>query len=136
MATLSAIIHGSRRDGRAVLKAVDQVLGRLPEADEERAVNYIEYVRSLLRSDRARQYLEALLNTATFPYHNSFTRKYEAKGEAKGEANALLRMLRNRGITVSTTVHERITGCRDLDQLGTWIDRAMTADNIHDVLDD
>ncbi|QSB05715.1 hypothetical protein [Natronoglycomyces albus] len=61
----------------------------------------------------------------------------EAKGEAKGEARMLLRLLANRSVTISQSQRERVTSCTDLEQLGTWFDRAVTAVDASEVfLDD
>lgn len=58
----------------------------------------------------------------------------EARGKTIGEANALLRVLRSRGLPVSDDVRDRILGCTDLAQLETWLDRAVVAGRIEDVL--
>lgn len=49
----------------------------------------------------------------------------EARGEAKGEARALLRVLERRGVGLSESQRAEIDGCRDLDQLERWLDRAL-----------
>jgi hypothetical protein len=54
----------------------------------------------------------------------------EAKGETKGEANAVLTVLATRGIDVPESARKRITECTDLDQLETWLRRAVTAESI------
>ncbi|PIB09096.1 MULTISPECIES: hypothetical protein [Streptomyces] len=49
------------------------------------------------------------------------------EGEAKGRAEDILRILDVRDIEVPESDRERITTCTDLDTLGTWFDRALTA---------
>jgi hypothetical protein len=49
------------------------------------------------------------------------------EGEAKGRAEDILRVLDLRGIDVPEAARERITSCTDLDTLGAWFDRAVTA---------
>ncbi|MGW4907973.1 hypothetical protein [Streptomyces sp. NPDC004270] len=51
----------------------------------------------------------------------------EAKGRAEGRAEDILRILDLRGIEVADVDRERITACADLETLGTWFDRAVTA---------
>ena len=58
-----------------------------------------------------------------------------ALSDAEGEATAVLRVLQVRGVDVPDDVRARIASCTDLDQLGTWLQRAVTADKIQD-LDD
>jgi len=58
-----------------------------------------------------------------------------AEGEARGEARAVLAVLDARGIEVPDPEREDITGCTDLDQLDTWIRRAVTANKVQDLFD-
>jgi hypothetical protein len=59
----------------------------------------------------------------------------EAEGRAKGEAEGrtqsraqdILRILDLRSIAVPEAARERITSCTDLDTLGVWLDRSLTA---------
>ncbi|MFF3376998.1 hypothetical protein ACFYXF_29100 [Streptomyces sp. NPDC002680] len=50
-----------------------------------------------------------------------------AKGEAKARAKDILRILDLRGIDIPEAARERITDCTDLETLGTWFDRSLTA---------
>ncbi|MFG3081209.1 hypothetical protein [Streptomyces parvulus] len=36
-------------------------------------------------------------------------------------------MVEVRGIEIPGSVRERVTGCTDLDVLGTWLDRSLSA---------
>jgi hypothetical protein len=45
----------------------------------------------------------------------------------QGRAEDILRILDLRGVEVPEAARERITSCTDLDTLGTWFDRAVTA---------
>jgi len=57
-------------------------------------------------------------------------------GEAKGEARALLAALRVRGIPVSDAARERILAERDPERLERWVERAIVATSVADVLDE
>lgn len=63
----------------------------------------------------------------------------EARGEARGEMrasrDALLRVLRAKGLTPSAKQKRRIEACDDPAELGTWLDRAAVAHRIADVFD-
>jgi hypothetical protein len=113
---------------RICLEAVDQdhvdlytdiVLGALPEA--------------------VRNYLETLMSAsairAKYGYQSEFARRYYAEGEASGEAKAVLAVLDARGIEVPDHIREDITACTDLDQLDTWVRRAVTANKVQDLFD-
>ncbi|MBK8257639.1 MAG: hypothetical protein IPK82_33835 [Polyangiaceae bacterium] len=58
----------------------------------------------------------------------------EARGKAVGEATALLRILERRGIAVPPEAREKILTCTTTAMLETWLDRALTAAGIDEVL--
>ncbi|MGH3614289.1 MAG: hypothetical protein ACRDRK_17210 [Pseudonocardia sp.] len=133
LAVLSAMAHGSHPDRDKVLHAL---LGALAAVDQERATLYSDVVLAALPV-AARRYLEALMTTRTYEYQSDFVRRYvfqgRAEGRAEGKAVAVLTILDARGIDVPEDARTRITGCFDLDQLDTWVRRAVTANSIHDL---
>ncbi|MBB4931898.1 hypothetical protein F4561_002718 [Lipingzhangella halophila] len=56
-----------------------------------------------------------------------------AVGLAEGEAASVLKILRARGVPVPEEARERIMGCSDLEQLDTWLKRALTATSTDDL---
>ena len=62
--------------------------------------------------------------------------KGRADGQAQGKADALLKLLRARGLRVSSGHRARISGCTDARRLDRWIRRAVTARTVGDVLGD
>ena len=63
--------------------------------------------------------------------------KAEARAEARVEtqANDVLTVLRVRGIAVSEVARERILAEKDLEQLKRWLEKAIIASSITEVLD-
>ena len=59
-----------------------------------------------------------------------------AEGLARGEARALLTVLRGRGFAVPDAARERILAQKDPEQLERWIERAITAASLAEVLDE
>jgi hypothetical protein len=57
------------------------------------------------------------------------------KGQAEGEADAVLLVLKARGLTPTDTQRTQITDCTDLDLLRTWVTRAATAVSIDSLFD-
>lgn len=57
----------------------------------------------------------------------------KAEGEASGRARAVLAILDARRVEVPEDARALITECSDLDQLDTWVRRAVTATSIHDL---
>jgi hypothetical protein len=50
-------------------------------------------------------------------------------------AGAVLRLLATRGVHVDEPSRQRIEACMDVSTLERWLDRALTATRISDVLD-
>lgn len=57
----------------------------------------------------------------------------EAKGRAMALAEAVLRVLEARGVTISSEQQEKILGCSDTDRLGRWLSRAALASSAEEV---
>ena len=62
----------------------------------------------------------------------------EGRAEARAEAHAndVLAVLRIRGIAVPEAARERILGQKDLEQLKRWLEKAIVATSIGEVIDD
>jgi predicted transposase YdaD len=59
-----------------------------------------------------------------------------AEGQAKGLAEAVLRILGARGVSVGDTIRHRIVSCTDVKALEHWLERALTATNASDIMED
>jgi hypothetical protein len=62
-------------------------------------------------------------------------RKGLAEGEAKGLAKALLRLLELKGVQMDDAARQRIRSCMDVATLERWLDRAVSATQLSEVLD-
>ena len=62
----------------------------------------------------------------------------EGKAEVRAEtqADAVLTVLRVRGIAVPEAARQRIVAEKDLEQLKRWLEKAAVASSIGDVIDD
>jgi predicted transposase YdaD len=58
-----------------------------------------------------------------------------AEGEAKGLAKALLRLLTSKGMHVDEKSRQRIQGCTDMATLERWLENALSATRLAEVLD-
>ena len=138
LAVLSAMTHGGRPDRTDVLRAL---VSALAAVDEELATLYSDLVLDALPA-AAHRYLEALVTAGTFPreYRSPLVRRYvgqgRAEGRVQGEAAAVLTVLDARGIEVPADARARITSCTDLDQLDSWIRRAVKATSIDQLFDE
>jgi hypothetical protein len=127
LAVLSAVAHATHPERDKILHAL---LSALHAVDGEHAVRYSDVVLAALPV-AARNYLEALMTSGTYEIQSEFIRRYFCQGEAE----ALLEVLAARGIDVPDDARARITGCTDINQLLTWVRRAVTADSISGIFD-
>ncbi|MFF3498327.1 hypothetical protein [Streptomyces sp. NPDC003247] len=74
--------------------------------------------------------------TPRFPGSGTLIEETLIAGETNGRAADILRVLELRGVAVPEAVRERVTSCTDLDILGTWLDRSLTASAAEDLFDE
>lgn len=133
LAVLSAMAHGAGPRQTLVFQAL---LAALDSVDHDHANLYADVVLAGLPA-AARDCLEAVMTTTSHPFDSDFARRYydrgQAEGKAEGKALAVLEILEARAIEVPNDIRQDITGCTDLDQLDTWIRRAVTANKVHDL---
>ena len=124
--------HGDGAQGAAIAAAVLPVVAQL---GDERARFYGDLVLNSL-NEAARLALEAMMKG--YEYQSDFAKKYVAQGEARGErAGArLLAALRVRGIPVPDVARERILAEKDPERLERWVERAVVASSLAEVLDE
>lgn len=145
LAVLSALAHGADPDRSTVLNAL---LSALKMVEPELAALYYDLVLAALPRAAQRD-LEELMATGTYEYQSDFARRYfsqgraegkaegvaegRAEGAVEGQARAVLAVLDARGIDVPTDARTRIVECSNLDQLDSWVRRAVTVDSVRDL---
>jgi hypothetical protein len=60
--------------------------------------------------------------------------KGKALGEAKGKALALIKILLQRGLTLTASQRRRIVACTDLAMLERWLDRSLSTSSVEQLL--
>ena len=60
----------------------------------------------------------------------------KAEGVREGVANALLMILRARGVAIPSEVEARIRTCTDPELLACWIQRAATGNHVEAIIQD
>jgi len=157
LAVLSAMAHGQSDLGAAIAAAVWPALRGL---DDDKARFYGDLVLNSLH-EAARRALEAMMKG--YEYQSDFAKKYVAQGRDEGRAQGrdegraqgrdegraqgrdegraeeaarnLLTVLRVRGIAVPDVARERILAERDPERLERWVERAVVATSLAEVLD-
>lgn len=138
LGVLSALAHGETEQGVTIAAAVLEAIRGL---DDDRARFYYDLVYNSL-SAAARRELEAMIKG--YEYQSDFAKRYVAQGRAEGLAQGrakeaarnLLSVLRVRGIAVPDAVRERILAQTDPEQLERWLEKAVVAASVSEVLDE
>jgi hypothetical protein len=134
LAVLSAMAHGEGALGAAIAAAV---LPAVRALDDERARFYGDLVLNSL-NEAARRALEIVMKG--YEYQSDFAKKYYGQGRDEGRAEAragdVLTVLRVRGVAVPDAARERILAQKDPSLLERWLERAILAPSVADVLDD
>jgi hypothetical protein len=135
---LSAMAYGETEQGATIAGAV---LPAIDALDDERARFYYDLVYNSL-NEAARRALETMMKG--YEYQSDFAKKYVAQGRtegrteglAEGEARAVLTALRVRGIAVPEAARGRILAQKDPECLERWLEKAIVATSLADVLDE
>jgi hypothetical protein len=130
LAVLSVVAHGGGEVETAVpiaRAAVDAVL-RLPE--DQRLLYSVLIEKAL--SEAARKALEMEPQIVKF-FSEAQRRSYD-QGKAEGKADAVLMVLRRRGLTVTDEQQHQIVTCVDLATLDRWLDRAFSVTSVGELL--
>jgi predicted transposase YdaD len=101
-----------------------EIRARILELLEERGMRSLEIIREEGRTEgraEGRAEVEA---------------RGRAQGRAEGEARTLLKLLRLRGFAVDEATAGRILSTKDVATLDRWVERALSARSVADVLAD
>lgn len=116
--------------GRALLRACDDL-------DPDRGELYADIVFSFI-NDAARRALEAEMHIENYQVQSDFLRQLKARANAEGQAEAwaaaVLRVVDARRLAITEAQRTTISQCRDATALERWLDAAVTAATVDDVL--
>lgn len=134
MAALSVAYHGA---DPAVCQAFAGGLRQLPR---DHAVKYHEHAFNMAPL-AVQRILEQLMTSDTWPVYSPIAKEHfgrgrregRKEGRQEGRAEDILLVLDARGLAVSDTERERITGCTEPKQLKRWLTRAVTAEKTDEI---
>lgn len=142
LAVFSALAHAKDPGLPAIL---DALAAAVANTGGEAAQRWAEFTEVGLGDTPARALWRQLMATYTprFPGSGTLIEETLIKGEAEGRAKGLaegraadiLRILDRRGIEVSEAARERVTSCTDLEVLGAWLDRSLTASKAEELFE-
>src|SRR3954467_2600236 len=130
LGVLSALAHGDTEQGATIAAAG---LPAIRELDEDRVRFYHDLVYNSL-NEAARRSLEAMMKG--YEYQSDFAKKYVAQGRAEEAAHNLLTVLQVRGLAVPDAARERILSQKDAERLERWLEKAVVAASVSEVIDD
>ncbi|MFJ7064101.1 hypothetical protein [Streptomyces sp. NPDC101115] len=137
LTTLSAITHAGDPDIGAILKALSTALRDVPE---DVADPIIELTTQGLEKRPALELWRNLVAVDLSFYKSVISEEIRdegrTQGRAQGSADAILIILRQRGLDVSDDARQRITGCDDPEVLRRWVARAVTASSTEEIFAD
>jgi hypothetical protein len=138
--------HGETEQGATIAGAL---LPALQGLDDGRARFYYDLVYNSL-NEAARRALEAMMKG--YEYQSDFAKKYVEQGRSEGRSEgrvegrsegrveqatrALLTVLQARSIALPEAAREKILAQKDPERLERWLERAVVAPSIAEVLDD
>jgi hypothetical protein len=137
-----AMQHRHGREAQRVVERALELTDRLPRAlrtAQQRAILSVLSERMLARLREASMNPDKIPETPAARKTRLFLeaqgrKKGRVEGRAKGTQLALLTLLRARGIPPSTEDEARIRACTDSAMLEQWIERAVTASSVREVL--
>ncbi|MFD5623236.1 hypothetical protein [Streptomyces yangpuensis] len=124
LATLAAITHATNPDIGAILKAMTNVLRDTPAALADPIIEFV--AQGMGKHPSAALWRKLVAVDLSF-YKSPLSEELRDEGRAEGRAEDVLTVLAERGIDVPEAVRERVTGCGDVEVLGRWLRRAVTA---------
>jgi hypothetical protein len=127
VAVLSAILHGNRRNGAALVLATLERIAALLDADTKE--KYAHYTLSSLKPKRLKE-VENLMQQNTEPFISDYARDLMARGKAEGKREDLLKILKLRGFTLSAVQEATITQCSEAAQLERWFEGSLSTTSV------
>jgi hypothetical protein len=103
-------------------------------AKENRAV-MVDILESLVGAQRTEELMGTLAEELIGTLAEKYFENGRVKGRVEGRAEGLLRILELRGVSVDPQARQRILSCTDLATLERWLERAVNATHVSEVLD-
>jgi len=145
LAALSSLAHAREEQNFDLLRTA---LDAVAHIDEDLRSTYTTILLDAA-GEALRNKLEREMNLGSYPEPTDLEKRILARGEARGEARgkaigvaegeargkaeAILSILGARGLEVPEALRERVLGCADLEQLESWLLRALHADAPDDI---
>ena len=124
LAVFSALCHGDLAEAETAFPAL---MAALRSLSPEQAALYYDVVLAGLPVATRTRWEEFMTTVPRHQYQSEFMRNLAAKTEVESDIRAILLVLEVRDVAVPDDVRDRVKACTDIDQLETWLRRALTA---------
>jgi len=131
LAGLSVTAHGHGDPTTAAKIALAVAKAAMDLHDKEQRLLYLGLIENAL-SEAAKEIFRMMPEAPK--YFSESQRRSYSKGAAEGEAKALLKILTQRGLSVSEDQRHQINECTDLPTLDRWLDRALLVTSVEELL--
>jgi hypothetical protein len=132
LAVMSVMAHG-RGDVQTAVKIATlaaQAANAAEALDTDMQALYLDLIETAL-GEAARKAFAMI--PETYQFSGPSFLKGQAVGEARGEANAVLAFLETRGLAPTEEQRQRVLACTDLEQLNSWVRRAVTLSDVDEL---
>ncbi|SDN04101.1 hypothetical protein SAMN04487981_103354 [Streptomyces sp. cf386] len=133
LAVLSAMTHGRGPHAAAIR---EPLAAALRTVDADSAAAFVQFVDSCLADPQAQQIWRDLMTAMQYFWRHPLAQQVREEGIEQERAAKVLKLLDMRGIPIPASARERVESCSDLDQLDTWFERALHAENAEDLFVD
>jgi hypothetical protein len=137
---LSVITHGHRGGSLSLGRTALKVAQELVASGEHRSIVLADLITSFV-NEGVRRLVEAEMIIDGEEWFSDVGREYalrckeaRAQGRAEGRAEALSMVLKARGLEPTAAQRARIDACRNRKQLEQWLQRAMLAKSVVEIL--
>ena len=146
LAVMSVMAHG-RGDVQTAVKIATlaaQAANAAETLDTDMQALYLDLIETAL-GEAARKAFEMIPETYKFQGptylkgrtegHTEGRTEGRTEGQALGEAQAVLTVLEARGLAPTAEQRQRILACTDLEQLNTWVRKAVTLADVEELFE-
>jgi hypothetical protein len=134
LAVLSAVAHGGGDVATAVAIGVAAVRAVMALPEDQGLLYSALIERALSEAARKAMAMDSQIEKFFSDAHRRSFDRGRTEGKAEGKAEALLMVLRRRGMVITAPQQQQIVACGELATLERWLDRAFTVDSVDELL--
>jgi hypothetical protein len=127
---MAALVYAGHPDDTAARRRVVKAYSKIRKTNPGEAAVYADLVSSLVQGESLRKLEDDMLKTEGIVWESEIGQR----SWAEGKAETLLRILARHEVVVPDEARARIMACTNVETLDAWIDNALDATTIEEVL--